>query len=349
MKEKMRIASLLPSCTEIVVALGLTDHLVGVTHECEFAELGAGGSPHPARLTRTSLPPEAFDSQKAIDAAVKQSVFTNISLYTVDEEKLLKADPSVILTQALCDVCAPAYDYVRSLCGRLFKLPNTGDKQGSSVQIISLEPTSLVAVAETFTTVAGVCEVPQRGLDLKESFFGRLAQVEAAASKLSASSEARPSILLLEWLDPPFDGGHWIPDMVLRAGCRSPPGFGGSDRKSKEKTWSEISEADPDVIVIACCGFGLERNTQDTYKLLVDSGSAAAKCFKSLRACREGRVFAADADHYFARPSPSLAMGTAILARCAFDFSTEKARALEAALQDGLPGEGVGWQRIDCR
>lgn len=343
----MRIVSLLPSCTEIVLDLSLREHLVGVTHECEVdgsrAEINGV-----LRVTTTVLSPEVMSCQGAIDRAVKKSMMSGISLYTVQEQKLREAKPTIILTQTLCDVCAPAYNHVTAVCAKIF---NTSIEEGVNalpVRIVSLEPTSLDAVVDTFLTIADTCGVYNRGVALQEKFRKRMARLEACVAQIQLDVQKKPSVVLLEWIEPLFDGGHWIPDMISAAGCVSPAKFDGKDRRSEERTLQDLVESDPDVIIIACCGFDLRRNCDDTRKLLenMDPSNKAGEVFRSLRAVQSGALFALEADQYFARPSPSLAAGAAIIARCAYDKHAPSVKILEETLGDFLPKEGVGFERI---
>lgn len=319
-----RICSLLPSLTEIVGGLGLQSSLVGVTHECDlapdsegFARVLAAG----ARVVTTSHIPPGL-SQGAIDAAVKASLGAGVSLYSLDEPALQAAAPTVVLTQTLCEVCAVAEGEVAAACSRLSaSLP-------SQPAVHAFEPHTLADVGASLEAVAAVCGVPERGVALRAEFEAKLAAVRAAVAAVSAGKP--PSLLLLEWLDPPYDGGSWIPDMITAAGAQ--PGMNeASGEKSKGHSWAEVRVADPDVIVIACCGFDLARNVADAR-----AAAAAPDGLGTLRAWREGRVYATDANRFFARPSQALAGGTALLARVAHGERID-------AMLPFAPREGVAW------
>lgn len=332
-----RILSLLPSTTEIVGGLGLSDQLVGLTHECDVCPDEAGMQQvlerGVERVTSSELNPHAM-SQQAIDEAVKNSVSTGLSLYQLDEEAVRRARPTVVLTQALCSVCAPAFDEVQATCRRLEAA--LADEEGHEPSVLSIEPSTLGEVAESFVTVASACGETARGEDLRREFEDKLAQVRELTADAS-----KPQVLLLEWLDPPFSGGHWVPEQITTAGGEPVAAQPGG--KSVQLSWDAIEAADPDVVVVACCGFDLERNRKDAEALLSSSNqSEAARRFRDLRAVREGRLFALDGNRYFARPAPSLAEGTAILARVIHDGAPGgNGKGL-----DFLPAEGKAWARV---
>ena len=322
----LRICSLLPSLTEICGGLGLQESLVGVTHECDVCDDEAGFARARAAgavvVTRSHIPLGL--SQGAIDAAVKASLGAGVSLYSLDEDQLRAASPTVILTQTLCAVCAVAEGEVAAACSRLSaSLP-------SAPAVLAFEPHTLDDVGASIQDVAVACGVPERGRALRAQFDERLAAVRAAAASASANP---PTLLLLEWLDPPFDGGSWIPDMVHCAGA-VPAMNAVAGAKSVGHTWAEVLAADPDVVVVACCGFDLERNVADARAAAAQPGGLG-----DLRAWREGRVFATDANRYFARPSHALAAGAALLARVAHGPQVDAALPF-------TPRAGVAWLRV---
>lgn len=324
----LRICSLLPSLTEICGGLGLQEALVGITHECDVCDDEAGFARALAAgavvVTRSHIPTGL--SQGAVDAAVKASLCDGVSLYSLNEGQLRAAAPTVVLTQTLCQVCAVAEGEVAAACSRLSaSLP-------SAPVVLAFEPHTLADVGASFVDVATACGVPERGLALRAHFDERLAAVRAVAAA-ACGSATPPTMLLLEWLDPPFDGGSWIPDMIRCAGA-VPVMNADVGAKSSGHTWAEVLAADPDVVVVACCGFDLERNVTDTHAMATQPGGLG-----ELRAWREGRVFATDANRYFARPSQALAAGAALLARVVHGPQ------IEAALPFA-PREGVAWRRM---
>lgn len=337
-----RIVSLLPSATEIVGALGLSELLVGVTHECDVCPDAAGMrrllQRGVERVTVSEIQPHTM-TQGAIDLAVKQSLSSGLSLYALDEAAFVRARPSVVLTQALCSVCAPDYAGVQQFCeglvGRL-----VGDS-ARAPEVVNLEPSTLAEVADSFVTVAKVCGADERGDALKREFEDKLEAVREAVR-----GEPAPRVLLLEWLEPPFNAGHWVPEQIEAAG--GVPVATSAASKSRELSWEAIESADPDVIVVACCGFDLARNRADLEALLAEDSDAGRR-FAALRAVRAGRVYALDGNRYYARPAPSLAEGSAVLARVIHAQSQKVVQRLEQLRHEGsrwLPAEGVAWTRV---
>ena len=243
MTPPLRICSLLPSLTEICGGLGLQESLVGITHECDVCDDEAGFQRALAAgavvVTRSHIPLGL--SQGAIDAAVKASLNVGVSLYSLDEEQLRAAAPTVVLTQTLCEVCAVASGEVSAACARLSaSLP-------SEPAVFAFEPHTLADVGASIADVATACGVPERGLALRATFEERLAAVRAAAAAAAAtatSSGTPPSLLLLEWLDPPFDGGGWVPDMVRCAGAVPAMNASLVGMKSTGHSWAEVLAAD---------------------------------------------------------------------------------------------------------
>jgi len=282
----VRIVSLLPSATEIVCALGLTDQLVGVTHECDF--------PEPVRrlpkVTRTLIPTEA--SSASIDALVRDRLGAGSALYALDEEMLERLRPDLIVTQALCDVCAVAEDEVRAAACRLPGGP----------RVLNLEPETLDQVLACIGDVARAAGVAYRAAEV---VGGLRARVQAVVER-SGGAARRPRVALLEWLDPPFSTGHWNPELIRLAGGED--GLGREGAKSVTLRWEEVVAYRPEVIVIACCGFTAERTMQETGVLATVEGWA------DLPAVRDGRVWVADGAAYFSRPGPRLVDSLELLA-----------------------------------
>ena len=282
----MRIVSLLPSATEIVCELGLGAALVGVTHECD----------HPAevrglpRVTRTLIPTDA--SSREIDDLVRDRLRSNSALYELDLPVLERLAPDLIVTQALCDVCAVAEAEVAAAACRLPGAP----------RVVNLEPASLAEVLASLEAVADAAGVPDRGRAAVARLQGRI----DAVTGRSAGVTRPPRVMLLEWIDPPFTAGHWSPEIVSLAGGQEILGRQGE--KSRSVPWEEIVAADPEVLVIACCGFDIPRIRQDLPILLAQPG------FSGLACAREGRVFLVDGNAYFSRPGPRLVESLEILA-----------------------------------
>eukprot|EP00729_Bicosta_minor_P018996 gene18996-34576_t len=223
-----RFVSLLPSATEILGGLGLAQHVVGVTHECDVCPdnkgLDAILAPRGSclRVTTSEINPHTM-GQGEIDDRVKESIRSGLSLYTVEEDLLRQTRPTHVFTQALCAVCAPATGEVEAVCRRLGDVLGVGSSTaggagGASATkapiVINLEPNNLEDVVTTFSVIAEHCGCPERGVALESKFRNEMALLTEAVSK---DAKASTSVLLLEWLEPPFDGGHWVPDLIRAA------------------------------------------------------------------------------------------------------------------------------------
>lgn len=335
----LRIACLLPSATEIVGALGLGRNIVALTHECDRcpdaamleALLASTAIP---RVTSTAINPHAM-AQAEIDDAVKRSVASGLSLYAVDRHQLLAAEPTLVITQALCAVCAAATDEVDAVCADITKQLEADGASTNSIRVLSLQPSDLPTVADSLETVADACGVPERGVALRHEFETRLRSVGEIVRRTATGSP--PTVLLLEWLDPVFDAGHWVPGQIAAAGCMVAR-LGSIRIKSTERDWSAVIAADPDCVLVGCCGFDAGRNQSDVLALLA-AGGEAAQALRSLRAFQTGNMWAVDANTYFARPAPSLAAGAALTARCAYADQPAVVSALESL--DWLPPQGA--------
>jgi len=281
-----RIVSLLPSATEIICALGLRERLVGVTHECDWPE-SVRGLPG---VTRSLIPAEADSA--AIDAQVREQLAARKALYTLDRTELGRLAPDLIVTQALCDVCAVAEAEVREAACTLPGAP----------PVVNLEPQSLEGVFAAIRQVATAAGSAERGVDLVAALRRRVDAVAGRANRLTQ----RPRVLLLEWLDPPFSSGHWTPELVRLAGGDEVLGREGE--RSRTLDWQEVIAGEPEVVLIACCGFDVARTRRDLPLLDRVSGWSA------LPAVRAGRVFVVDGGQYFSRPGPRLVDSLEILA-----------------------------------
>jgi iron complex transport system substrate-binding protein len=275
----MRIASLVPSATEMLFALGLGEDVVGVTHECDYPP-AAVALPH---LTATALP--AGLSAGEIDTAVKVVVGEGRALYTLDEERLADLAPDLVVTQAVCEVCAVSYDDVVAVAERLPSRP----------RVLRQDPSTLEEVLDDVTRLGETAGVEERAETLRGDLERRLASVRAAVA-----DQPRARVLALEWLDPPFLGGHWIPEMIEIAGGIDVAGRSG--QKSPQVEWSDLGGLDPDVVVSMPCGWYLE-----------ESRAQALQHAERLDALGDARVFAVDAASTFSRPGPRLADGVELL------------------------------------
>lgn len=276
----MRIASLVPSATELLFALGLGPSVVGVTHECDYPpeaeELPA--------LTRDVLPPGL--SAAEIDRAVSEHTERGESIYELDRSALADGRPDLIVTQAVCEVCAVSADDVRAFAATLDPQP----------QVISLDPTTVGEVLADVRTLAATAGAEDAGRRLLDGLADRIDRVREAVE----GAELRPA-LALEWLDPPYVGGHWVPQMIELAGGHDVAGFAGE--KSRRVEWSEIEAAHAEIVVSMPCGYDAARAAQET-----------TEHAERVRALGARRVVAVDASAYFSRPGPRLVDGIELLA-----------------------------------
>ena len=283
----MRICSLLPSATEIVYALGLGDHLVGVTHECDYPSEAA----RLPSVTRNVLDHSASSSEE-INRHVALAAHEGSSIYHLDQAVLERLNPDIILTQELCKVCAVSYSEVRA-AARL--LP--GDRT-----VLSLEPTSLHGILTNIEEVGRVAGVLAQARGLMQRLQERIDEVASRAAKTTS----RPRVLTIEWLAPVFIGGHWVPEMVRLAGGTDVLGQEG--RHSTIVTWEQIAACDPEIVVLMPCGFNPTRTETELRR------THFPDVWQSLAAVRSGRVYAVDGSAYFNRPGPRIVDGLEILA-----------------------------------
>src|SRR6188768_3843711 len=275
----MRIASLVPSATEMLFALGLGDQVVAVTHECDYPP-EAVGRPH---LTRSLVP--AGLSAGEIDAAVRRLTGEGRHLYDLDEPALAELEVDLIVTQAVCEVCAVSYDDVVAVSERLPSRP----------RVVSLDPSNLAEVLADVPRLGVAAGVADRAARLRADLERRLETVRRAVE-----GAARPTVLALEWLDPPFIAGHWVPEMIEIAGGEDVLGVAG--RKSRTAEWDELIAAKPDVAVVMPCGWDSQRACTE-----------ALAHREQIERLGASRVFAVDAAASFSRPGPRLVEGTELL------------------------------------
>jgi iron complex transport system substrate-binding protein len=289
----VRIVSLLPSATEIVCALGLSDALVGVTHECDYP---------PAALSRPVVTHSLLDHDGAtseeIDHAVSQQIQDGLSLYALNDALLAQIAPDLVLTQALCDVCAVAYGNVERAIRDISAAGNA-----LAPQVLSLEPHGLDDILATIEHVGAAAGVAQRAATLVSELWARIERVRAR----TALAERRPRVACLEWIDPTFGPGHWLPELVELAGGR--PGLGTAHCDSRRVAWEDVIAFAPEVIVVAPCGFDLRRTIAEAEQVLPSRNGWAA-----LPAVRQGRVYAVDGNAYFSRPGPRIVDSLELLA-----------------------------------
>ena len=277
----MRIVSLVPHATELLFALGLGDQVVGVTHECDF--------PAEARrrrhVTRDRLP-AGLDSA-GIDAAVRSFTEGGEAIYGLDEDALAELEPDLVVTQALCPVCAVSYDDVRAIAERLPGTP----------QVIALDPTTYGETIGDVKTVAKATGSEVQALGLIARAARRVDAVAAAV----ADAPRRPRVAAIEWLNPVFVAGHWTPQLIEMAGGFDVLGFAGEH--SEQTTWEMVAAAEPDVVIAMPCGYDAARAHEEALRFAGELSRIGA-----------GEVVAVDASAYFSRPGPRLVDGLELLA-----------------------------------
>jgi iron complex transport system substrate-binding protein len=277
----MRIVSLVPSATEMLFALGLGADVIAVTHECDFPP----AAQELPRVTRDVLPSDLSSAQ--IDAAVKERTLAGESIYELDTDLLHDLRPDLIVTQALCSVCAVSYDDVRAIAEEIESHP----------RVISLDPRTLGEVLGDARTLAQATERKDAAVDLVQDAAERIDRIRLATRGVSR----RPRVAALEWLDPPFAAGHWTPQLIEYAGGEDVLGFPGEH--SEERSWDEIRASRPDVVIVMPCGF----DAQIAYR-------EAEMHRDELAAVGAGEVVAVNAAAYFSRPGPRLVDGLELLA-----------------------------------
>jgi iron complex transport system substrate-binding protein len=281
----VRVVSLLPAATEIVGALGALETLVGVTHECDWPPLVRSR----LRVTRAAV--DATLSPAEIDSAVRELSQSGAALYTMNARAIRDLHPDVILTQAVCDVCAVRESDVLVLAETLQPRP----------RIVTLAAVTLSAVLDDIARVAAALDIAGEGEELVAGIGARLAHVHDTLRRAQAP---RPRVAVIEWTDPVFTGGHWIPEMIRRAGGVSVTGEVGE--RSRVITPRALQDTSPDVIIVAPCGFNLTRASREA-KFLFDR--------PEWEWARSTPVWVMDANAYASRPGPRLVEGVEILAR----------------------------------
>ncbi len=291
----LRIVSFLPSATETLYEIGLGSQIVGVTHECKYP-LGARKKP---QVIHPSFDPSKMTG-KQIDSKISELVRSGGDIYMVDETALKEANPELIVAQGVCEVCSP---FTKEIA-RAVKL--LGDKP----EVLVLDPHNLDDVLVNIMDIAKKVGKPREGQRLVSSLQKRIDRVRAMKIR------DRPKALCMEWVDPPFTAGHWVPQMVEYAG-----GINGLSRigeQSRRMDFEEIAKFDPDIIVLMPCGFGVKR-TLEEMKVLERNEN-----WKSLRAVKQQRVYAVDSGAYFSKPSPRTVVGLEILAKIIHPEASKK-------------------------
>ncbi|HEY4916701.1 MAG TPA: cobalamin-binding protein [Solirubrobacteraceae bacterium] len=302
----MRIVSLVPHATELLFALGLGDEVVGVTHECDY--------PPAARqlpqITRDVLPSGLTAAE--IDAAVRERTLAGEAIYELDRQALAALEPDLIVTQALCPVCAVSYDEVAEVAKTL----------PSSPRVIALDPKTLGETLGDVRTIAQATDRRDAGVDLIQSIAARVDRV-----KLAVRGQPQPRVAALEWLDPVFIAGHWTPQLIELAGGEDVLGLPGEP--SDTVSWEELAASRPDVVVVMPCGYDAPR-----------AHAEAVTYERELAALEARQVVAVDASAYFSRPGPRLIDGLELLAHILHPEQVGKPTAEATALALGEPAAG---------
>jgi iron complex transport system substrate-binding protein len=277
----MRIVSLVPHATELLFALGLGPEVVGVTHECDFPPAAL----ERRQITRDMLP--AGLSAAEIDRAVRERTLNGASIYELDRTALAELEPDLIVTQALCSVCAVSYDDVAELAGELPSRP----------RVISLDPKTLGESLGDVRTLAQATGRRERGIELVAEATARIDRVRLAVRDLP-----RPRLAALEWLDPVFIAGHWTPQLIELAGGADPLGLPAEPSRTVE--WEAVAESQPEIVVVMPCGYDATRAHEEAFEYAGE-----------LAALKADRVVAVNASAYFSRPGPRLLDGLELLAQ----------------------------------
>ena len=275
----MRIVSLVPSATEMLFALGVGDDVTAVTHECDYP---AAVLDLP-KVTRDVIGPGLAPAE--IDRAVRELTEQGQSIYELDEAALQRLQPDLIVTQALCAVCAVSYEDVRAIADRLDSHP----------EVLSLDPHTLGEVLGDVRTLAQATDRKDAGVDLVQDAASRIDRV-----RLAVRAAEPVSVVALEWLDPVFVAGHWTPQLIEYAGGNDMLGLAGEH--SEQRTWDEVRAAEPDVVIVMPCGYDADRALEEAYAYADELDSIGAK-----------RVVAVDAAAHFSRPGPRLIEGLELL------------------------------------
>jgi len=285
----VRIVSLLPSTTEIICDLGLQDQLLGVTAECNWPERVQDGREIVVRSFA-----DAAMTPGEIDDYVRQRLAAGLDLYELDDAALQRCNPDLILSQDLCRVCAVASGDVEAATARL----------NCHAEVLQIDPQTLSDVLESIETIATAADVAQRGVEFVQSLRRRLTDVLESVRELP-----RRRVFILEWIEPPFGAGHWVPDLVVAAGGE--PVLARPGDRSVAVTWEEIAATGPEIVVVAPCGFGLEEAGEQA-RLILDLVPENAE------------VWAIDADAVMVRPGPRLIDGVESLASLIHDVGERR-------------------------
>ena len=294
-ESNLRIASLLPSATEILCALGLEENIVGITHECDFPR-SIMDKPH---LTASRISHETMSSAE-IDHAVRSQLDGHGSIYDLNTKLLEELKPDLIVTQELCDVCAVNYEMVQK-AAKIY---------AAEAQVISLEPNTIADIFENIKTVGELCGIADKAEEVVKNLQNRLDKIKSRIEEYEINSKSKiqkPKVFMLEWLEPPFAPGHWTPEQVEIAGGECLLGSAGE--KSVMTTYEAIFETQPEIMVLTPCGY----YTADILRQLKQTEFPSN--WNEIPAVKNGNVRALDASSYFSRPAPRVVDGAEILAK----------------------------------
>ncbi len=290
-EETIRICSLLPGATEVVAALGRADRLVGTSHECDWPpEVQGTAIVVRSRLQRNGL------SSREVDRRVSETLAAGHRLYELDEAAFVAGNPTVILTQDLCSVCAVTSDQLTHAIAALPSPPS----------VLSFHASGLEDVLQDVVRIGQAIGRPNEGKNLAAALRADLRTIEVEGEAARNVESGPPRVACVEWLDPLYVAGHWVPEMIARAGGVDALGAAGAP--SRRTTWKEITEADPDILLLMPCGYTVSHTLAELSTL------PAPPEWDGLRAVRSGRVFALNASAHFSRPGPRLIQGVRILA-----------------------------------
>ncbi len=302
-----RIVSLIASATEIVHALEMGTHQVGRSHECDFPD-SVLSLPI---CTAPTFP--IFGNSQEIDNRVKETLRKALSVYDIFEEMLEQLQPTHIITQSQCEVCAVSLREVEEAVGKRLSCQPT---------VVSLQPDGLNEVWRDMGLVADTLGIEAKGTELVDSLKQQMDRISSRAQ----STSKRPRVACLEWLEPLMAAGNWMPELVKMAGGENL--LGETGKHSSWISWEELSQSDPDILVVLPCGFDIKRTREEMYWLTDRSE------WSSLKAVKSGRVYVTDGHQYFNRPGPRLVESLQILAEI-----------LHPEVFD-IDFEGIGWQRF---
>lgn len=301
----MRICSLVPAATEVLFALGLGDRVVGVTHECDWPPEAAAKPVVTASLIQT----EELSSAE-IDRLVAETAWDGGPLYAIDEELWAEVDADVVVMQELCDVCAVSTDQVEGVL----------EARPLAVEVLDYSPTTLAGIGETIGSLGARLGAEGEAAGLADGMESRLERIAAAL----AGVETSPRVFVTEWLEPPYSAGHWVPDMISAA--RGTDVAGMSGEPSHRMRWPDVAALEPDVVVLAPCGFDLDRTLSEVVPLDLSAHLLGTP------ARQESRVFAVDANAMFSRAGPRVVDGVEALAHLLHP--------------EEYPDPGASWSRV---